>query len=816
MEDEAQLQGREGHVGRGKDLGAPGDPHRLVGLRGRGGLERHPEEPRRQPGQGQGQQASAERAGHAADHSTLPSPERKRVLPVRGGRASLACSRDETDPRRGGARRPRPSPLRLRPRPRARGPARRRRPARRGLGRRRGPRGDPRGLAARPARERRHSPRLPRRPSGTPALRAGHTEGGAAPARLRHRPPLPRAARGRVRGEGEGGLPRGRRLDPAPRPDLPTRGPRLGPGGRGPREAGRPGARAGARDARLRAGGRPGARLVGHARDHRRPQGAPRDRLPRGHAAGRPHRRLRLRAEDDPRARRLREGRGRLRRGDRARLVDEAVGGLDPHVEAPGAAQGRAAARPARPLERHDRPAARRAGLGDRRRHRQLGDLRRRVGVRPRLRRLRRAARRRRRAEQAGRRRRRGGLGPRLPALAAGLAHVPLRPHDGPARPLRAAPALRPDVRALPDRGAPRARPAHRLQGAARPGAHDRAVRRRHRVRGPRVRPLRAGAEGGGAVRGRARRLSRRPRRGVPGPRALAPRPQPLRRAHPRPAPREAPRQPRGGPARGRAGAGARRRADRARGDGPAAPPGPRRAAAAADARRRRVEAAPRARRDLPPRLRGATGRARRATSTSAASAPTTTSSTSTSVATRRSRRASPGSHPERVRLLQAQSEAGMSPNPFRYVVEVAGRGPLRAQAGDAGLARGGRGDRPRAGRALEPGGKRALARAEPAAAPRRAARDRLHRAPRGGAGHARRHARRAAPAAGGRRGGRELLPPRGDSRSACPTSSPRPTTTAASTCSPPRPRARPACGSGSPCPRAGRSRRWTRRRARG
>ena len=33
------------------------------------------------------------------------------------------------------------------------------------------------------------------------------------------------------------------------------------------------------------------------------------------------------------------------------------------------------------------------------------------------------------------------------------------------------------------------------------------------------------------------------------------------------------------------------------------------------------------------------------------------------------------GQNPQRVRLLQAQSEAGMSPNPFRYVVEVAGAG---------------------------------------------------------------------------------------------------------------------------------------------
>jgi arylsulfatase A-like enzyme len=33
------------------------------------------------------------------------------------------------------------------------------------------------------------------------------------------------------------------------------------------------------------------------------------------------------------------------------------------------------------------------------------------------------------------------------------------------------------------------------------------------------------------------------------------------------------------------------------------------------------------------------------------------------------------GQHPQRVRLLQAQSEAGMSPNPFRYVLQLAGPG---------------------------------------------------------------------------------------------------------------------------------------------
>ena len=285
-------------------------------------------------------------------------------MPVRGGRASLACSRDETSHRRGGARRPRlllsgcgraPEPVDLL-----------------GAGDRlveasaagAGREAVLEAVAARPAPERRRPPRLPRRPARPPALRARHPEGRAASARLRDRPALPRAARGRVRGEGEDGT--AARTSSGPGSSTRSPGPRTAPGSRWTwtSRSRRAGARAGARDARLRAGGRPGARLVGHARDHRRPQGAPRDRLPRGHAAGRPHRRLRLRAEHDPRARRLREGRRRLRRGDRARLVDEAVGGLDPHLEAPGAAQGRAAARPARPFERHDCPASRRSGVG--------------------------------------------------------------------------------------------------------------------------------------------------------------------------------------------------------------------------------------------------------------------------------------------------------------------------------------------------------------------------------------------------------------------------------------------------------------------
>ena len=73
-------------------------------------------------------------------------------------------------------------------------------------------------------------------------------------------------------------------------------------------------------------------------------------------------------------------GRGRLRRGDRARLLDQALGGLDPDLAPARPAPRGAAARPARPVERHARRAARRAGLGHRRRHRQLGDLRRGVG----------------------------------------------------------------------------------------------------------------------------------------------------------------------------------------------------------------------------------------------------------------------------------------------------------------------------------------------------------------------------------------------------------------------------------------------------
>ncbi len=50
------------------------------------------------------------------------------------------------------------------------------------------------------------------------------------------------------------------------------------------------------------------------------------------------------------------------------------------------------------------------------------------------------------------------------------------------------------------------------------------------------------------------------------------------------------------------------------------------------------------------------------------------------------------GESPERVRLLQAQAEAGMAPNPFRYAVAGRGLRPLRAPSSRRGA--GSRGSR--------------------------------------------------------------------------------------------------------------------------
>ena len=91
-------------------------------------------------------------------------------------------------------------------------------------------------------------------------------------------------------------------------------------------------------------------------------------------------------AQDHPRARRLREGRRRLRDRRRARLVDQALGRVDPHVAPARPAPRGAAARPARSAAGDARAAARRAGLRHGRRDRELGDLRRGVRLRSRLR----------------------------------------------------------------------------------------------------------------------------------------------------------------------------------------------------------------------------------------------------------------------------------------------------------------------------------------------------------------------------------------------------------------------------------------------
>ncbi len=369
----------------------------------------------------------------------------------------------------------------------------------------------------------------------------------------------------------------------------------------------------------------------------------------------------------------------------------------------------------------------------------------------------------------------------------------------------------------FPTRGAPRARPAHRLQGAARPGAHDRAVRRRHRVRGPRVRPLRPRAEGGGALRGRARRLPRRPRRGVPRPRALAPRPQPLRRAHPRPAGGEVPRRREGA---GRRVAGQVQGLDvvptvlEAMGVPLAADLGgqplqralaggtkPRPALAEishrgfvahgvrTDERQVRPTLQPRRRRALlRPRARPEGEDERRR-----------------------------GEAPERVRLLQAQAEAGMSPNPFRYVVQVAGPGRFALKLETRGWLEGveatGLGPQERS----SVGGNGRWLELRLAAAPRRAARDRASRCDRWG-----RRSRSPARATGGRCVPADVAVGEGSFR---PRGLPLPAA---------RHRVRdgerprhqplrrpaagrpPACACGSPCPRAARSGSSTPRRASG
>ena len=133
------------------------------------------------------------------------------------------------------------------------------------------------------------------------------------------------------------------------------------------------------------------------------------------------------------------------------------------------------------------------------------------------------------------------------------------------------------------------------------------------------------------------------------------------------------------------------------------------------------------------------TGCARRATSTSAASAPTTTSSTSTSRRDPGEQASVAGQNPAARAPPPGAGRGGHGAEPVPLRGAGRRRGPLRARLETRGWLEGveatGLGPRERS----SAGRQRALARPAPAAAPRRAARDRLHRAPGGGAGHARR-----------------------------------------------------------------------------
>ena len=423
-----------------------------------------------------------------------------------------------------------------------------------------------------------------------------------------------------------------------------------------------------------------------------RPQGAARHRLPRRHPARRPHRRLRLRAQDDARARRVREGRGGLRDGGRPRLVDQAVGRLDPDLAAARAAPRGAAARPARPRRPDDRPPAATSAAS-----RPAPRSRTRSSTTPsppstRASRSSPGC----TATTTGRSKLVGAdvvvdRGARLPRRARGPADLPLRAHDGPARALRAAAAVRPHVRAAPDaRATRRATRAPTTRSRSTASAWSRSTTATSRSATGSSAASCASCKARGPLRRRADRLPRRPRRGVPRPRPLAARAQPVRRADPRAAGRQVPRQQVGGQAGRRSrcrcvdvlptvlealGAAAALRPSRGlplqrrRG-------GPGRAAAGA-------------RRDQPPRLR----RPRRAHGAGQVHPPLQprgrhallrpAAGPGGAATTSRRRTA------QRVRPLEARAEAGMAPNPFRYVMQVAGSGRFELQLAVARLARG-------------------------------------------------------------------------------------------------------------------------------
>ena len=203
-------------------------------------------------------------------------------------------------------------------------------------------------------------------------------------------------------------------------------------------------------------------------------------------------------------------------------------------------------------------------------------------------------------------RRRGGGLGARVPALAARAC----RPSSTCTRWTRTCPTRRPRPSiGCSSRTRPTGHPARDprtdykepLDRERMIAQYDGDVAFGDREFGRFVRELKAAR----ALRRRARRLPRRPRRGVPRPRALAARPQPLRRAHPHPAGREVPRQraARAGawPSRCRASTCCRRVLEAMGLPLPVAtsPGRPLQRALAGGG-----EAAPGARRDQPPRLR--------------------------------------------------------------------------------------------------------------------------------------------------------------------------------------------------------------------
>ena len=505
---------------------------------------------------------------------------------------------------------------------------------RRGAGRQPRARGRAREGRPGPAHQRRPRARLPRGPARPAALHGRRPQGRPASHGARgDRPALPRSARRRVRGEGAAGRPRGRRLLAARRPDRARRAPRLRAGRRRPRRATPArGASSCSRRAATRSTGEPGAGLLGHAGAHGRADGR-RSRsctwwtrcaptTPASTATRATPRPSSTRSRRTPSSSRRRS---RTRRGPSPRWRRSS-----PRTCPASTARCSCATRSipsqvtlARPLDAHgfatgaaiansviygeesafDRGFDFFAGLhgDDDTRSKLVGAD---VVVDTAL---------------AFLRSRRG-----LPTFL--YVHT-MDPHVPYAPPAPFDRMFEPHATRRPSG----ARPAQRLQGAARPRADGGAVRRRRRLRRPRVRPLRARAEGARALRRRARRCSwpttaRSSSTTAAGCTAAAcstswSASRWCVKLPGRPRPRRAHRAPGAGRRRD-AHACSRRWARRC-------PPRPRRPPAAARARERRRRRGRRSRRSATA-ASWPTACAPRTRSTSGASAPTTTSCSST------------------------------------------------------------------------------------------------------------------------------------------------------------------------------------------